>query len=155
MPIRSLGGILDNPHHYGAAVLAKLAVNMASVIFCWIVLIKPDALSQWPGRIYFPAGGDTAENMVAVVMLGCAVIAIGRLIRKSPPMLFGAIYYALVTLGWLYVFTTLCITIMTGDAPLRPGQFAGVATVTVLALFAFISNPKPSGERESGSDPLF
>lgn len=149
-----LGGVLSNPHQYGAAVLAKLAVNAATVIFFAIVLWKPDALKLWPGRGYLPVG-DATENVFAIIALACATVAIARLIIKSPPALFGVIYYGATALAWLYVWATLCISIGTGLVDLRPGQFAGITTVTALSLFAFISNPKGVQGGGDGIGPIF
>jgi len=155
----TISHILDNPYQFGAAVFAKLAVNAATMIFFGVVLIKDNAFAKWPGREFLPAdpaAENIAENFVAAIVIAVASYAVYRLVRKRPPAWFGVVYYALTALVWLYVWVTLLIAITEGTTDVRPGQLAGISTITGIALFAFISNPKRAGggADRDGSHPI-
>lgn len=147
---KMFAGLLDNPYHYSGQVIAKLSVNLATMIWAGVVLFKRDALATWPATIS-PYGSFT-EDMVALGLLFVSVVATTRLVRKSPPIGLGVCAYAIFLMLWLYTFVTLLLAINAGIAAVRPGQLAGVIVITALAIFAFVSNPKQRYKYGSPSD---
>lgn len=138
-----LASVLNNPYQYSGQVIAKLGVNLGTMVWSLVVLWKDDALDKWP----WP---DSAllllnEDLFALIMFVLASMASLRLIFKSAPIKLGACVYGVFLLLWLYTFTTLVIAIYSGATALRPGQLAGVIVITSLAVYAFVSNPKRAG----------
>lgn len=138
--------LLDNPYQYSGQIITKLAVNGATAIWAFVVLIKSDALTTWPGS--FILSGVVHENALAVALLILSAIATVRLFYKRSPIPLGACAYGLFLLLWLYTLATLLVAVHLGITALRPGQLAGVVVVTALSAFAFVSNPK---RRRDGS----
>lgn len=132
--------LLNNPYQYSGQVIAKLAVNFATIIWALVVLFKPDALRTWPGSVF--SGSIYAEDVLALVLLLLCAIALVRLFTHRRPLALGACVYGLLLLLWLYTWTTLIVAVYNGVTAARPGQLASVTIVTALAMFAFISNPK-------------
>lgn len=143
-----LAHLLDNPYQYSGQVVAKLCVNLATIIWACVVLWKADALIAWPGStalfLWFH------EDALAGLLLFCAAFATMRLLLRSAPLRIGSCVYGVFLLLWLYTWATLVVAINTGVTILRPGQLAGVSVVAALAMFAFISNPK---KQRHGSPP--
>lgn len=139
-----LASVLNNPYQYSGQVIAKLSVNLGTMIWAAVVMWKPGALATWPGP------GSTLpilhEDLFAAIVFVLAAVASARLIFKSVPVKLGACVYGIFLLLWLYTFITLLIAIGTGATALRPGQLAGVTVVTALAIYAFVSNPKRTGD---------
>lgn len=121
-------------------MIAKLSINVATAIWSVVVIAKPDALSGWPG--FFAVSGILHENFVAGTFLVLSILAIVRLIFHSAPLMIGACVYGLFLLLWLYTWISLLVSIEAGTTAVRPGQLAAITVVTVLAFFAFVSNPK-------------
>ncbi len=142
----AVGRLLDNPYQYSGQVLAKLCVNVATIIWALVVLVKPGALRVWPGALF--SGDQSGEDVLAIVLLLLCAAALWRLLKRSRPLTAGACVYGVLLLLWLYTFATLLVAVHTGLTAPRPGQLAGVTVVTALAMFAFISNPK---RRRDGS----
>lgn len=143
---RIFSRLFENPYQYSGQVLAKLCVNMATMIWSAVVVYKTDALIQWPGSasifLWFH------EDALAVVLFLLAFFASLRLVFRSAPLSIGSCVYGVFLLLWLYTLATLMVAISTGLTAMRPGQIAGVTLVTSLAMFAFIANPK---KRRHGS----
>lgn len=135
-----VASLLDNPYQYSGQVVAKLSVNLATMIWALVVLLKPDALARWPAPLF--VDNPICENILAGALLLLTVIATIRLVYKASPRKLGACVYGIFLLLWLYTLATLLIAVQTGITAARPGQLAGVAVVTILAVFAFVSNPK-------------
>mgnify|MGYP006921301424 CR=1 FL=1 len=135
-----ISGLLQNPYQYSGQVIAKMCVNVATIIWSIVVLFKPDALTHWPGPQL--SAGIVGENFVAALFIVLASIATARLLIKSTPRALGACVYGAFLLLWLYTLTTLILAIASGVTALRPGQLSGVIVVNALAVFAFVSNPK-------------
>ena len=132
--------LLDNPYLYTGQLIAKLSVNLATMIWSAVVFVKPGALSTWPGRVF----ADTArgEDWLSILLFLLALAATLRLLFKSVPLNMGACVYGIFLLLWLYTWSTLVLAIYEGITAMRPGQLAGVTVITALAVFAFVSNPK-------------
>lgn len=135
-----VASLLDNPYQYSGQVVAKMSVNLATIIWAAVVLYKPDALVCWPGSTLF--SDVLHENALACILLVLSIVSSVRLVYKSSPRKLGACVYGVFLLLWLYTFATLIITIQAGVTAIRPGQLAGVTVITVLAVLAFVSNPK-------------
>lgn len=141
-----LSSLLDNPYQYSGQVVAKLCVNIATMIWACVVIYKSDALIAWPGSasifMWFH------EDALAAALLLLSFFATLRLIFRSAPIRIGACVYGVLLMLWLYTWATLVVAISAGQTAMRPGQLAGVTVVAALAMFAFISNPK---KRRHGS----
>lgn len=133
-------GLLSNPYHYSGAIVARLAVSVATIIWSVIVLLQTDALARWPGASVITR--YIHEDAFAWFMMVISIMAIYRIVRQSKPIKLGACIYAVMALLWAYTFASLMVAIHYGETILRPGQVSAILAVTVLALFAFISNPK-------------
>jgi len=132
--------IFSNPYHYSGAILARLSVSVATMIWCVVVLVKRDALIRWPGSNVITS--FLGEDLFACGMLVLSFIAVYRLLRQSKPVRLGVCIYCLMALLWVYTLATLVLAIYGGETALRPGQVSAILVVTVLSLFAFIVNPK-------------
>jgi len=132
--------VFSNPYHYSGAILARLSVSFATIIWCAVVLYKKDALVHWPGANIIT--DYVGEDVYAVVMLILAIIAVYRLLRQSKPVRLGVCIYCLMALLWAYTFASLVLAIYEGETVLRPGQVSAILVITCLSLFAFIANPK-------------
>lgn len=137
---RYVRGVLFNPYHYSGAVIARLAVSFATIVWAVIVLVKRDALIRWPGANLIT--DYVGENVFAVCMLFLASIALYRLVYQVKPLKIGGCLYFMMALLWVYTFASLALAIYYGETALRPGQVSAILIVTVLSLFAFIANPK-------------
>lgn len=131
--------IFANPYHTSGALVARIAVSWATILWALVVMYKPDALKTWPGSDIV---GVVHENYIAAGMLITAVVAQLRLVFHRRPLRIGGCVYALMALLWVYSLATLLIAINLGTTALRPGQVASVTIVAALALFAFVSNPR-------------
>lgn len=135
-----LASLLDNPYQYSGQVVAKMSVNIATMIWAAVVFVKPGALSAWPGIAF--SDSSSGEDWLSAGLFLLATAASLRLVFKSAPLNMGACVYGVFLLIWLYTWCTLVLAIVGGVTALRPGQLAGVTVVTALAVFAFVSNPK-------------
>ncbi len=137
--------IFENPYHTSGALVARIAVSWATIIWSSVVMYKDDALKYWPGSdVVHMTGG---EDHIAAILLVAAIIAQVRIVVHHRPMRTGSIVYAMMALVWVYSLITLVIAINTGVTILRPGQLAGNAVIAALALFAFVSNPRRDRDR--------
>lgn len=133
-------GLLDNPYQYSGQVVAKLCVNIATALWAIVVLFKESALARWPGS--FAPSGSANEDVLAALLLVACIAATWLLVRKDRPIGLGVCIYASFLALWLYTWSTLLVAIANGITAMRPGQIAGVTVVLLLAIFAFVSNPK-------------
>lgn len=132
--------VLQNPYHYSGVILARITVNVATMLWAAVVIVKADALKMWPGSALL--GYAMTENQLAVLLLIMSCVASGRILFHSKPMAIGALLYAGFALLWMYVWASLVIAVWLGLTSLRPGQIACVTVVTCLSVFAFVANPK-------------
>lgn len=137
---RHVREVFENPYHYSGAIIARLAVSFATIIWSVVVLFKQDALIRWPGSNII--NNFIGENTFAGAMLFLALVAIYRLIYHAKPVKIDSCIYFLMALLWVYTFASLAMAIYYGETTLRPGQLSAILAVTVLSLFAFIANPK-------------
>lgn len=128
--------ILHNPYQYSATILAKGAVNIANICWCVVVLLKEDALS--PFSSYRPMLALFPEDVWAWGLLVLSSIMLYRLVRCMQPRKLGFLAYMLVVGFWSNIWWGIVIQ----PGPFWPAAFASVTVVVLLALFAFISNPK-------------
>ena len=135
-----LAYLLENPYQYSGQVIAKLSVNVATMIWSAVVFIKPDALARWPAS--FLVSNAVHENTLAAGLFVLSFIAAIRILFKSAPLRLGACVYGVFLLLWLYTWMTLIVAVTNGITAARPGQLAGVTVLVALAAFAFVSNPK-------------
>jgi hypothetical protein len=134
---------LRNPYLLAGAVVARLAVNLATVIWATIVLAKADALTPFAG--YYWLLRIAHENVWAGGLCAVALYQMYRLIIHAKPHKYG-LGYALMALFWMYVWWSIVVN----PGPIWPAAFACVTTIGLVAVFAFISNPKATRHANPG-----
>jgi hypothetical protein len=147
--------LLTNPHQYAATVLAKLCINVATLIWSFLVLWKPGAIRLWPGADFvehLAIGSFEGEDTFAVFLAITSIISCVRLILHAKPIPLGSVIYGILATFWMYVLFSLVIAIQLGITAMRPGQLASIIVITALALFAFIANPKKRQRDDSMAD---
>jgi len=132
--------VFHNPYHYSATLLAKLSVNIATILWSVVVLLKTDALG--PFYSYRVLISVMDEDYWAILMLTISSTLFYRLIRCYPPRRVGAIGYVLIGGLWSNIWWGIVIQ----PGPFWPAAFGSVTVILVLALFAFIANPKRRGD---------
>lgn len=131
-----LSTVLCNPYHRCGAVVARLAVNGATLLWSIVVLIKEDALSIVS---YGPMLTRYApENVYALFFGALSAFMLWRLIRKSKPHPIGIVGYAILLLAWGFVECVLLFV----QRPIQPTATATVTVIFLLALFGFVASPK-------------
>lgn len=128
--------IFHNPYQYSAAILAKGAVTMSTILWSVVVLIKPNALG--PFHAYDRMLELLPEDVWAIWLICVALWLLIRLVLCMRPRAIGAVGYMLLGGFWAHVWWGIVIN----PGPFWPASFASVSCVVVLALFAFIANPK-------------
>lgn len=138
---------LHNPYHYSVAVICRLAVCLATVLWSVLILIEADDL----GVIRYPAHALLSSfaplRAWAVGGLVASVPAIMGQLRYYPPHWIGALAYASQMLFWTY----LSFSIFANQRPIPPGAAACVLVVAVMSIYAFVANPRP---RKRDDDPV-
>lgn len=124
-----------NPYWGAGSVLAKLAVNWATLCWAVLVLVKHDALHT---TAYGWTDDYVHEDIIAGVLALIAVAQLVWLARHCPPLRWGCSGYGVFAFFWLFVFFAIGVS----DAPLQPTALAGSSTVAGLAVWAFAANPK-------------
>lgn len=138
-----LSNALHNPHLLAGAVVIRFAVNLATILWAAVVLIKTDALTSFAG--YYWMLQIASENTWALALCATALYQMYRLLARSRPHKYSP-GYALISLFWMYVWWSIVVN----PGPLWPAAFACVTTISVLALWAFISNPIKVDYADSG-----
>lgn len=138
--------ILNSPHFYGASVLARLVVNAVTIVWCVIVIVKRDALAS-SHAAYAWIGEYVEENALATGLFVLCCVQIIWLVAKLPPLrsgpiVWGSLGYGLLSAFWLFVTLSAALA-PTGIQPTATALGFGVAA---MAVYAFVSNPKPNAE---------
>ncbi len=126
-------------YHTPAAIVTRIAVCAATLIWAGIVLSDASALARTlDGAILgrfapYWAYGFALATIAAVLLL--------RIWRDSEPHWIGVAGYFVLFAAWLFVaiFTTLAW-------PVGPGIVAAVCVITGLAVYAFLASPIPAHE---------
>lgn len=131
-----LGSVLHHKHHRCGAVVARLAVNFATLIWSVVVLVKPNALAP---TAYGPMLTRFAsEDLYAIAFGTLSICMLYRIFRQSPPNPIGILAYGALLLAWGFVWAAI---VFVAD-PLQPTATATVSTIFVLAFYGFVANPK-------------
>lgn len=135
--------VFRHPYQYTGAVIAKLAVCLATLTWSGLVLLHPNATGANPNyshMLRLLPDEDAWAVAFGVVALGLAL----RILLCTRPHRIGVAGYFLLGLFWLYLWLGLVL------APrIWPTGTAAGTVVVVLALYAFIANPK------RGSPPTY
>ena len=113
-------GVFSNPYHYTGAIMARIAVCIATIVWSVIVLIKSDALVRWPGASWVTQ--YIGEDSLAWGVLVLALLGLYRVVYQAKPVRLGACIYCSMALLWVYTFASLALAIYHGETTLRPGQ---------------------------------
>lgn len=134
--------VFDNPYFYSAAVAARLTVNAATILWAIITLCDPASFfNSLPNRTFLLRHVDGV--ITASVLLTIAICHIVWLVLRLPPLRWGRFVwgcsgYLLLAMFWSY----LPISVIVGDAPLRPIAFSAALPIAILGFFGFLANPK-------------
>lgn len=131
-----------SPHYAPAAIAARAAVNVATIIWSVIVLSREHALDSTRFVAYRSMLRIAPEDGWALLALLCSLSGMARLVAKSRPHWTSAIGYFLMMLFWNYLALSLLVY---AAFPLPPATAAGITVVAGLSLYAFVSNPKSPG----------
>lgn len=131
--------LLDNPHHYAGAIVARVIVNVATIIWSVVVLAESNALAVTPyGRIMT---AYVREDIWAAAFLALACALLWRVVAQCKPHPLGAVGYLAILALWAFVDVVLLLV----QRPLYPTSISWVTAGCVAALWAFIANPKRGG----------
>lgn len=131
-----MNAIFNNPYHPCGAVLARVAVNFATLIWSIVVLLIDDALRPTPYGLmmvsYMP------EDFYAWFFLTISLVMLYRIFRQSKPHALGIIGYGILGAAWLYVD----VIVIFFQRPMYPTATAWVTVGTVIAVYGFVANPR-------------
>lgn len=133
-----MNAILHNPHLNSAAVVARLTVNAATLIWSVAVMLSPEGLraTAYGGYILSLAPAWAW----GVFYLSVSAIMLYRLVvhPKSKPHPLGWVGYAILFASWGFVEVVLLLF----ARPFQPTAIATVTVITALAAYGFIANPR-------------
>ena len=135
--------IFHHPYQYSGAVIAKLSVCVATLTWAALVLYYPNATISNPNYSHMLRIIPN-EDVWAYTLLIIAGLLLFRILLCRPPHRVGVAGYFALGLFWTYLWLGLVF------APrVWPTGTAASTVVVVLALYAFIANPK------RGSPPTY
>lgn len=141
--MKLLDKMFHSPYQYSATILAKLIVNLATIIWSSVVLSKADALS--PFSYYSGMTALMNEDYWATLFLLLSCIMMLRLLTCAPPVKLGLLAYLFLGGFWAYVWWGIVFR----EGPFWPASFASVSVVVILAVFSIIANPKRGTNSEA------
>lgn len=131
--------IWQHPHHYAAGLVAKLATNVATMLWAAIVLSKVNALDPTRFSFYQFMIDYGNEDMYAGAALVFSIGGIYRILAKSKPHWWGGVGYAVQAAFWIYIAITY---VFLSPLPLRPATGAWLVVGAILSAYAFVANPR-------------
>lgn len=126
---------LRNPWYQSGSIIAKLAVNLATAIWSVAVLLTDGVM---PVTFYRGLATQTEEQIIAACFLCISILHTTWLALYLRPRRFGAVGYFMMLAWW----SAMLLLVAIDPGPKYPLEMMGVAVVTVLAAYAFTSNPK-------------
>lgn len=135
--------ILNHPYHYCGAVIARLAVCSATLIWALVVMVEQNALAQT--RYGAPLTAVAGENWIAGMFGVLALGLIFRIFRPSPPNPWGILAYLALALLWIYADIMILAV-----RPWQPTSIAWCSVGSVLAAYALVANPRPGARCAAG-----
>ena len=128
--------VLRNPYYHAGVIVARLAVNVATLIWSVVVLGWENALA--PASYGAILTNLAHENLWAAGFGILSLCSLYRLCRKSPPHPIAIVIYGALLLAWGFVE----VIILFVQRPLQPTATATVSVIFALALYSFVANPK-------------
>jgi hypothetical protein len=138
-------GLMDNPYFYSGSMVAQIAVDGGTLLWAILVVSKEAALASGGSSIAW-LFSEFEEDWLAYFFLLLAFTQLLWLALKLPPLWmtkrfhWGSVGYAVLSLWWSFV----ALNALFGPRPLQPTAAALTFTVSMLALYAFVANPKPA-----------
>lgn len=136
--------ILDHPYWGSGALIAKTAVSAASIIWGVLALIQNDPLEPAEFPFYMSLVWLMPADHWAFGAIIIGAMAQWRLMTKQPPVPWGALGYFAMLVFWAY----LAVSNFTVGLSIRPARTASVCVIGMLALYAFLTNPRKHGSPE-------
>lgn len=138
--LRLVNVIFHSRFHAPEAIVARLAVCAATLIWSVVVLLDPDAL----GRMRY---GAVLATLAPGWALGSfwgaiALVLVTRIWRDSQPHWIGVAGYGSIMVAWLFV----AIFLWLAQRPLLGTAVATVSPIAALAVYAFLASPRPANE---------
>lgn len=131
-----IDAIIKNRWHYCGAVIARLGVNVATLIWALVVLLNDDALAIASyGHV---ATTYVSEDTYGWFFLIVSVTQLYRIVRQSKPNPIGVIGYGAMLAGWAFVDGY----ILFAQRPMQPTAMGCVTVVMLAAVYAFVANPR-------------
>ncbi len=131
-----MNAIFHNRYHPCGAVLARVAVNIATMIWAIVVLVFEDALAPTPYgpmlKRYLP------EDVYAGFFLAITIVMLYRIFAQSKPHPLGIVGYGILGAAWLYVD----VIVLFFQRPMFPTATAWVTVGTMIAVYGFVANPR-------------
>lgn len=128
--------ILRNPYHRAGAIVSRLAVCSATLVWSLIVLTVDNALAPTSyGSIMTRYIPEDAWGFGGALVSGSMLY---RIIAKSKPHPIGAVGYGAMLLWWGFVAAVLLVS----QRPVRPTATACVLVIVAMAIHAFVANPR-------------
>jgi hypothetical protein len=134
--------IWRHPHHYAASIVAKLAVNTATVLWGFRVLFDPQSMHTRRFSYYDLMLEYMTAQAWGVLAICMALFGIYRLWAKARPIWIGGIGYAVLMVFWGYI--AIAINILT-PRPVPPAGAAAITVIAALSIYAFVANPRIHG----------
>jgi hypothetical protein len=128
--------IFRNPYQYTGVVLARLCINVTTLIWSCIVIAHPMIVGTLAGYEFL--WGIMPPLYFGIFGSVLAVVCIVRLIVPRKPHWLGSVGYGLQMLFWTY----LAISGWIVPVILRPGATAAITCVAALSVYAFVSNSR-------------
>ena len=135
--------IFRHPYQYSGAVIAKLSVCLATIVWAAMVIVYPNATGANPNYAHMLRIVPD-EDVWAVGLGVIAALLVIRILICARPHRIGVAGYFVLGLFWTYLWFGLLFA----PRPWPTGAAAGTV-VMVLSLYAFIANPK------RGSPPTY
>lgn len=129
-----------NPHHVAGSVMAKLTVNIATILWSTVLLSKRDSLIASGSRYAFITE-YLDENYIAAFFGLIAVAQTACLWTHREPTMLRNVGYAVLSFSWGFIFFVIAFR----EGPIQATSFATSGTIALVALYAFLDG-KPELE---------
>lgn len=135
--------VFHHPYQYSGAVIAKITVCVATLVWAGLVLRYPNATANNPNYAHMLMIVPNEDVWAAVLGTVSAMLLL-RVVLCRRPHRIGVAGYFILGLFWTYLWLGLLLS-----PKVWPTGTAAGTVVMVLALYAFIANPK------RGSPPTY
>lgn len=130
--------MFEHPYLYSGGVIAKACTITATLIWSAVVLLPSASFDSNPNYQHL-LHIVPDEELWGAFFFVVSILLGWRLCNCSPPRMLGIIGYALLALLWSYLWWG--VLIIPNQVP-RPAAISSSTIQMVLALYAFISNPR-------------